>query len=744
MDSVPTSMIPSATARSPDESKEPRITEPHHNTSVVASTVEPPPSFPANETPPINAQLKDPEVKDFGWNAPPSKITVPLMHGLSNDDIYALVRRFNKQIFNVRAIPPPPPGVLDLEISENEEFSPDKLRATLERLYMTVVVGLAAFAKHVARLRSWNEPRRTAVFCAAYYIAWLLGALLPVILLTVITLVVYPPSRKYLFPSAPLSLISGTTGNLQTPKAGSLGSPDSLSGAPEAHKGEAVEQEARHFVAGLSSVAVSTAAGKGPGEDGNGNAIGGGEAESEGKGESPTSIDGAVPDPVGMASEAAESKHLASGDNAKMDPAKKPVEDAIWIKARPGMRALEEIVDGWERFHNALSPTPPFSKTVRLRLAAPLVPLVLVTYLVPATVFLHMATFLFGFGLFGQPLITRGAYWLSNEVPHWREYLELRRTLLKGVPTNAQLTLTLLRIAERNKAPLPPPPTSADGPTPPASGEGDPSEVQFDTSNHDVDADSDHESEHTATSAEYDRLSSNGDSPTLASSGGGTGDKEKKEKKKPGRKIAGFVKGAVRASVEGALGADHVKASVGSEASKKRIGAVSDPPLPVSRDVDADEGAKELKESQESEVKPGPLEDGEGPSVFSARYHGKKGYIILIESATSPCVVFVSTKPSKSVLASLSSLSQSSKEIDPKDLHSELLIGLPDITEMRKVGGFGWKAKMVVGWALGKEVVDGLEVTDKEGSKWVLTAIRGRDELFNRLIAMGEHRWESY
>lgn len=156
MDSVPTSMIPSATARSPDESKEPRITEPHHNTSVVASTVEPPPSFPANETPPINAQLKDPEVKDFGWNAPPSKITVPLMHGLSNDDIYALVRRFNKvrhafgpseypiidsaqQIFNVRAIPPPPPGVLDLEISENEEFSPDKLRATLERLYMTVV-----------------------------------------------------------------------------------------------------------------------------------------------------------------------------------------------------------------------------------------------------------------------------------------------------------------------------------------------------------------------------------------------------------------------------------------------------------------------------------------------------------------------------------------------------------------------------------------------------------------------------
>lgn len=29
--------------------------------------------------------------------------------------------------------------MLDLEISDNEEFSPDKLRAHLERLYMVVV-----------------------------------------------------------------------------------------------------------------------------------------------------------------------------------------------------------------------------------------------------------------------------------------------------------------------------------------------------------------------------------------------------------------------------------------------------------------------------------------------------------------------------------------------------------------------------------------------------------------------------
>ena len=34
---------------------------------------------------------------------------------------------------------PHDPGLLDLEVAEEEEFSPDKLRATLERLYMTVV-----------------------------------------------------------------------------------------------------------------------------------------------------------------------------------------------------------------------------------------------------------------------------------------------------------------------------------------------------------------------------------------------------------------------------------------------------------------------------------------------------------------------------------------------------------------------------------------------------------------------------
>ena len=41
-------------------------------------------------------QLKDPEVRDFGWNSAPKAVPSPLVHGLANDDLYTLVRRFNK------------------------------------------------------------------------------------------------------------------------------------------------------------------------------------------------------------------------------------------------------------------------------------------------------------------------------------------------------------------------------------------------------------------------------------------------------------------------------------------------------------------------------------------------------------------------------------------------------------------------------------------------------------------------
>jgi hypothetical protein len=69
-------------------------------------------------------------------------------------------------MYHVKATPNVPLGGLDLNIADKDEFSPDKLRANLERLYMTAIIGVIGLGKHIARLRSWREPRRTAAFAA--------------------------------------------------------------------------------------------------------------------------------------------------------------------------------------------------------------------------------------------------------------------------------------------------------------------------------------------------------------------------------------------------------------------------------------------------------------------------------------------------------------------------------------------------------------------------------------------------
>lgn len=42
-------------------------------------------------------------------------------------------------MYHVKEIPNAVPGGLDLNIADEEDFSPDKLRSNIERLYMTIV-----------------------------------------------------------------------------------------------------------------------------------------------------------------------------------------------------------------------------------------------------------------------------------------------------------------------------------------------------------------------------------------------------------------------------------------------------------------------------------------------------------------------------------------------------------------------------------------------------------------------------
>ncbi|TKA32009.1 hypothetical protein B0A50_01255 [Salinomyces thailandicus] len=628
------------------------------------------------------------EVKDLGWNEPNDKIPSPLVGGMPNEDLWVLVRRFNKQMYHVKEYPHPVPGDLDLNLADEEEFSPDKLRANFERLYMTVGIGMMGAIKQIARLRSWRETRRTAAFCTAYSIAWLLDIIMPLISLTLVVLIVWPPSRAILFPPAPIALVSASTGGVQKPKAGVLGSTDSATGAAENHKGEAVEAEASNFVNSVASVALSSASGKHPQSE-----------PSMGKAQEDDAPNERVPDPTAMAISASSARVSAQGGAAseKADKTKVPMETAMWNQMRPIMHGLADVADTWERFANALDPTPPFPRDVhRLRLASIVVPLFASSFFITNYMVTKGMTFGIGFGFFGDPVIMRGLDWLNSKFPKWQQLLDIRNTLFKGVPTNAQLALTLLRVGEANKAPLPPPPYSGH---PPPEEPVEVGEENLRAAGSDWPL--------NATNEELEEAMRHDPNVPHETAGSDVEASKQKTHGKKGARLLGMFKSGVKGTIETALGADHLKAKAGSEHAKQRLGVI-----PSGRENNLS-----------------------GPVDFKCRYHGKRGHTYISTRATIPCVSFSIDK----------SIGKTGSE-DKTDLqlHPVWSVAVADIKELKKVGGLGWKAKLVVGWALDREVADGIEIIDKQGNHYILTAMVLRDELFNRLVAMGGQKWESW
>lgn len=248
---------------------------------------------------------------------------------------------------------------------------------------------------------------------------------------------------------------------------------------------------------------------------------------------------------------------------------------------------------------------------------------------------------------------------------------------MKGVPTNAQLTITLLRIGEANKAPLPPPPSSEEPPpSRPKSLNGD--DLTVDASDVEI----------------HDAIHDNSNEQAVA----GTEPRET-PKHRHGQHILGFFKGSTKTGVETKLGIDKLRAKAGSTNAKDHLGILPKP----------------------SERTP------TGPVDFKARYHGAKGRVYISTTNAIPLLSFAQEG---------TGMISKSNEV--------FSIPVGDIRELKKLGGLGWKAKLVVGWSTGKTVADGLEIIDRNGSVWKLTAIQLRDELFNRLVAIGGQKWESW
>lgn len=58
------------------------------------------------------------DVKNLGWNEAGDKIANPLVGGMRNEDLWILIRRFNKQMYHVKECPYSVPGNLDLNIAD--------------------------------------------------------------------------------------------------------------------------------------------------------------------------------------------------------------------------------------------------------------------------------------------------------------------------------------------------------------------------------------------------------------------------------------------------------------------------------------------------------------------------------------------------------------------------------------------------------------------------------------------------
>ncbi|KAJ5129891.1 uncharacterized protein N7515_005930 [Penicillium bovifimosum] len=595
------------------------------------------------------------------WKASSRVVDETLAQGLSNEDLFMLIRRFNKQIYHVKAVHDTASLNLDLNRTENEQFPPEKMRMTLERFYISVVVGVTELFRHITRLRSWKEPTRTTIFCAGYFVAWAVDLLVPTILGLVVALIMVPPVRVLLFPG----LAKTKDPNASNVTGAQTESEDSLTGAPENHKGEAAEQEAKNLVDSFAAVAMESAAAKY------------GQTVTE---EGPDRH--AITDGIQAAETAAETP---TGD-APEDKTKKPMKKKVAHATDSVLRILSDITDIYEKFANILSPTPPFFLvTSRLRLASIFTVISLVTPFISSYLIIKLVGFAVGLGFFGDPIFTFTLDLLNNKVPNWKDHLDLQKTLLAGVPNNAQLTLTLLRIGEINSSPLPPAPSpSDDGPLWPIR------------------------RKKTQTGSSTD-LSVQGSSDLKSTNSDGTPLEPNPPKKKFIFKFLKFFRRTIATAIKGHIAFDRAMAIAGSAHTKNLIGML-----------------------QQRHFAATPF----GPLKFDAKFERKRGAAV-IDSSKEPPILYFTTYQS----SGLDDLRLESRK------KGSVLFQIPvtEIKELKKTEGLGWKGKLIVELTAGsKEAADGLVVRGDEPEQFYhLTGMRSRNQLFNRLVAMDAQFWES-
>ncbi|EKV06602.1 hypothetical protein Pdw03_3592 [Penicillium digitatum] len=576
------------------------------------------------------------------WKASSRNVEETLAKGLSNEDLWMLIRRFNKQIYHVKAVHDTATLNLDLNRTQNEQFPPEKLRMTLERFYVSVVVGLTKFFRHITRLRSWKEPVRTTIFCMGYFVAWAVDLLVPTFLCLVVALIMVPSVRLLLFPG----LAKSDSSNRSTSTEGQVQFEDSLTGAPENHKGEAAEEEAKNLVDSFATVALESAAAK--------------------YGQKVTEDDPDRPALIESLTAAEAAAGTSTGDYPE-DTTKTPMKKKVSYATDNVMRILSDITDIYEKFANILSPTPPFFLvTSRLRLASVFTFVSIIVPFISSYWIIKLVGFALGLGFFGEPIFTYTLDLLNAKVPNWKDHLDVQKTILAGVPTNAQLTLTLLRIGEINSSPLPPAPSSDDNePAWPIR----------------------RKKPQAASSTDVSRQ---GFSVDLQSTNATASLPETKvPKRKFVFKLLKFFRRTIATAIKGHIAFDRAMAIAGSAHTKNLIRMLQNGHLTAT-----------------------PF----GPLKFDAKFERKRGAAV-IDSSKEPPILYFTTYQS----AGLDDLRIESRK------KGTVLFQIPvtEIKELKKTEGLGWKGKLIVELTAGsKEAADGLVVSGNElGQSYHLTVL---------------------
>ncbi|KAF6524675.1 hypothetical protein HZS61_013174 [Fusarium oxysporum f. sp. conglutinans] len=523
------------------------------------------------------------EVKDVGWDDDQIRPEDYAFDGIQNKDIWLLTRRFNKRVFHLKHAPNHPEDEMDFNVAEEEQFSPNKLRAQIERLYMGAATHL-----------------ETPV---------LEGTKANIMLLSV----------HY------------QGGHLIKPAAGILGTVDTATGAPESLKGETLEREASNFATGLVALSINTFVDKDPQHD-----------ESQ-RGGGKT---GNLPDPRSLATRIVTAKDKAAGiEKPSWDKSKSPMQELMWSQMRPLMHWVCRFCDIWERS----------AKIVTLGI---------------------------GVGFFGSIFLRNSYGWLKHN---------MERIVFRGIPTDSQLTIALLRHGERNNTPLPPSPEP----------KGPPLDEPHVLDGDDLSASAGDRP--VGASPEEIRKAVQEEPGVVRDTGGD--DHEYPDHETGGKrrgKLLGVVKPVVEAAARTVIGVNKIRAKTGTVSAKNRVGAAS---------------------TREKPSIAGPVE-------FTCRWQGEKGFAYLTTDTSSPCLCFSRRSTGDSDGSGY------------HEIHPTWTIPVKDITTLNKYSGYGAKAKLLAGWALEAEIIDGMEIVDSGGKSRLLTAMARRDQLFNRLCAIGDQKWE--